>query len=119
MTLHVDYRNHAASDDDPSTEVRLRLGYTEDVINAVRSLRQGPAFVDDDRIGLLDRSMGGGVVLNVLVVRRRSGCGCTCTKERSTRSSPVAAVDAADHPLLRRAAAGVREPAEKSIEYAM
>lgn len=69
VTLHVDYRNHAGSDDDPKSDVRLRLGYTEDVINAVLALRRGPRFVDDDRIGLLGRSMGGGVVYNVLVVR--------------------------------------------------
>lgn len=69
LTLHVDYRNHAASDDDPSAEPTLRLGYTEDVINAVRALRgwrRGP--VDRERIGLVGRSMGGGVVYNVLTV---------------------------------------------------
>ena len=69
VTLHVDYRNHAGSDADPAAERRLRLGYTEDVINAVLALRRGPRFVDDDRIGLLGRSMGGGVLYNVLVVR--------------------------------------------------
>lgn len=69
VTLHVDYRNHAGSDTDPGADVRLRLGYTEDVINAVLALRRGPRFVDDDRIGLLGRSMGGGVVYNVLTVQ--------------------------------------------------
>ncbi len=69
VTLHVDYRNHAGSSDDPRNDVRLRLGYTEDVINAVLALRRGPSFVDDDRVGLVGRSMGGGVVLNVLAVR--------------------------------------------------
>jgi dipeptidyl aminopeptidase/acylaminoacyl peptidase len=69
VTLHVDYRNHAGSEDDPTSDTRLRLGYTEDVINAVLALRRGPRFVDDERIGLLGRSMGGGVVYNVLVVR--------------------------------------------------
>lgn len=69
VTLHVDYRNHAGSSDDPEADLRLRLGYTEDVIDAVLALRRGPRFVDDERIGLLGRSMGGGVVYNVLVVR--------------------------------------------------
>jgi dipeptidyl aminopeptidase/acylaminoacyl peptidase len=69
LTLHVDYRNHAGSSTDPAADRRLRLGYTEDVVNAVRALRRGPAYVDDDRIGLLGRSMGGGVVYNVLTVR--------------------------------------------------
>ncbi|MDP3894633.1 S9 family peptidase [Nocardioides sp.] len=69
VTLHVDYRNHAGSDDDPAADRRLRLGYTEDVINAVHALRgwrAGP--VDGDRIGLVGRSMGGGIVYNVLTV---------------------------------------------------
>jgi dipeptidyl aminopeptidase/acylaminoacyl peptidase len=69
VTLHVDYRNHAGSDDDPAAERRLRLGYTEDVINAVLALRRWKGPVDDDRIGLVGRSMGGGVVYNVLVVK--------------------------------------------------
>jgi dipeptidyl aminopeptidase/acylaminoacyl peptidase len=69
VTLHVDYRNHAGSSTDPAADRRLRLGYTEDVVNAVLALRAGPAYVDDDRIGLLGRSMGGGVVYNVLTVR--------------------------------------------------
>ena len=40
VVLHTDYRNHAASDDDPRAEVSLRLGYTEDVINAVLAVRR-------------------------------------------------------------------------------
>jgi dienelactone hydrolase len=69
VTLHVDYRNHAGSDDDPAAERRLRLGYTEDVINAVLALRRWKGPVDDDRVGLVGRSMGGGVVYNALVVK--------------------------------------------------
>ena len=38
VVLHTDYRNHAQSDDDPAYEVNLRLGYTEDVVNAVLAL---------------------------------------------------------------------------------
>ena len=38
VVLHTDYRNHAQSDDDPTAELELRLGYTEDVINAVLAL---------------------------------------------------------------------------------
>ncbi|MBQ1093175.1 S9 family peptidase [Streptomyces sp. B93] len=69
VVLHTDYRNHAGSDADPDNDVDLRLGYTEDVIGAVHALRGAarPA-IDDDRIGLLGRSMGGGVVYNTLVV---------------------------------------------------
>lgn len=68
--LHTDYRNHAQSDDDPENEARLRLGYTEDVINAVLAVRESYLpYLDGDRVGLLGRSMGGGVTLNTLAVR--------------------------------------------------
>jgi len=70
VVLHTDYRDHAGSDSAPGSERRLRLGYTEDVINAVLALkRYGRPTVDADRIGLLGRSMGGGVTYNALVVR--------------------------------------------------
>lgn len=67
--IHVDYRNHAESDDDPENELRLRLGYTEDIINAVHAVRAAKLpYLDGERIGMLGHSMGGGVTLNVLVV---------------------------------------------------
>ena len=70
VVLHVDYRNHAASDDDPRAERRLRLGYTEDTINAVLAVKgSGLPYDDGERVGLLGRSMGGGVLYNVLVVQ--------------------------------------------------
>ena len=68
VTLHVDYRNHAGSDNDKDADTNLRLGYTEDVINAVHALRGWDGPVDDERIGLAGRSMGGGVIYNVLTV---------------------------------------------------
>jgi uncharacterized protein len=68
--LHTDYRNHAQSDDDPKNEMRLRLGYTVDVINAVLAVKASRLrSLDAERIGLLGRSMGGGVTLNALVVK--------------------------------------------------
>jgi uncharacterized protein len=68
VALHVDYRNHAESDDDPLFQVRMRLGYSADVINAVKALRASPDVpVDDDRVALFGRSMGGGVILKALV----------------------------------------------------
>jgi dipeptidyl aminopeptidase/acylaminoacyl peptidase len=68
--LHIDYRNHAGSDDDPTAERGLRLGYTADTINAVLAVkRSGIARLDGDRVGLLGRSMGGGVTYNALVAR--------------------------------------------------
>jgi dipeptidyl aminopeptidase/acylaminoacyl peptidase len=68
VVLHTDYRNHAQSSKDPNSEVNLRLGYTEDVINAVLALRTSQS-VDPNRIGLLGRSMGGGITYNVLVTQ--------------------------------------------------
>jgi dipeptidyl aminopeptidase/acylaminoacyl peptidase len=66
--LHTDYRNHAGSDDDPDSELDLRLGYTADVINAVHAVRTSPLpELDGAQVGLLGRSMGGGVVYNTLV----------------------------------------------------
>ncbi len=68
VALHVDYRNHAGSDDDPRYQSRMRLGYVVDVVNAVKALRRTRAVpVADDRIGLFGRSMGGGVILKALV----------------------------------------------------
>jgi dipeptidyl aminopeptidase/acylaminoacyl peptidase len=68
--LHVDYRNHAGSDTDPVAERRLRLGYTEDAVNAVLAVKRSSLpFLDGDRVALLGRSMGGGVLYNALVAQ--------------------------------------------------
>jgi uncharacterized protein len=70
VVLHTDYRDHAQSDDDPDNEQRLRLGYTEDVVNAVLAIKASKLpYLDRDRVGLLGRSMGGGITLNALVVK--------------------------------------------------
>ncbi|MCX6400173.1 MAG: prolyl oligopeptidase family serine peptidase [Propionibacteriales bacterium] len=68
VALHVDYRGHGGSDPDRSGGLDMRMGYTEDVINAVHALRAWDGPVDDERVGLVGRSMGGGVVQNALVV---------------------------------------------------
>ena len=70
VVLHTDYRNHAGSDNAPATERRLRLGYTTDVINAVLAIKRSSLpYLDGERVGLLGRSMGGGITYNALVVR--------------------------------------------------
>ncbi len=66
VALHVDYRNHAESDVDPDYQLRMRLGYSADIINAVKALRDSDLPVADDRIAYFGRSMGGGVVLKAL-----------------------------------------------------
>ncbi|RZU22284.1 prolyl oligopeptidase family protein [Kribbella rubisoli] len=68
VVLHTDYRNHAQSSKDPNAELTLRLGYTEDAINAVLALKTSQ-YVDPARIGMLGRSMGGGVTYNTLVAQ--------------------------------------------------
>lgn len=70
VAFHVDYRNHAGSDDDPANETSLRIGYAMDVINAALAIRaSGLPYVDPDRIALLGRSMGGSVAFNAAVIR--------------------------------------------------
>ncbi|HXH79825.1 alpha/beta hydrolase family protein [Nocardioides sp.] len=67
VALHVDYRGHAESTDDPRSDRDLRLGYSADVIGAVKALRASEVNVDSDRIALMGRSMGGGVVMKALI----------------------------------------------------
>lgn len=69
VALHVDYRGHAGSSPDRSRGLDMRMGYTEDVINAVLALRAWRGPVDDDRVALVGRSMGGGIVMNVLAAK--------------------------------------------------
>ncbi len=68
VVLHTDYRGHAASDDVPDLDRETRLGYARDAINAVAALKRLP-YVDDDRLAMLGRSMGGGVTMNALVAQ--------------------------------------------------
>ncbi|MGW5240597.1 alpha/beta hydrolase family protein [Monashia sp. NPDC004114] len=68
VTLHIDYRNHAQSSKDPSNDANLRNGYTVDAINAGLALKKAQV-VDPERVGIIGRSMGGGVVFNALVAR--------------------------------------------------
>lgn len=70
VAFHVDYRNHAGSSDDPRNDVDLRLGYAKDAIAAVEAVKASSlTFLDGERIGLVGRSMGGGVAFNALVAR--------------------------------------------------
>lgn len=67
VALHVDYRNHAQSDDDPAVNRTARHGYAVDVLNAVNALRATDDVpVDHERIAIMGRSMGGGVVYKAL-----------------------------------------------------
>ncbi len=67
--FHSDYRNHAQSDKDPNTEMNVRIGYVEDVINAVYAVKTSDmALLSKERFGMLGHSMGGGISQAVMVV---------------------------------------------------
>ena len=42
VAFHVDYRNHAGSDDDPRNDLDLRMGYTRDAVAAVEAVERRP-----------------------------------------------------------------------------
>lgn len=70
VVLHVDYRNHAGSDNDRDADYELRLGYAVDALNAVKAVKSSKlAFLDRDRVGMMGRSMGGNVTMNALVAQ--------------------------------------------------
>lgn len=70
VALHIDYRNHAGSDDDPDSERSLRIGYAADVINAGLAVRRTIIpWINNTKVAVLGRSMGGGVAFQALVIR--------------------------------------------------
>lgn len=71
VVIHSDYRNHAESDKEPDETVPdMRFGYAEDVVNGILALRQADLpYVDEEKIGMLGHSMGGGVSQIIAVAR--------------------------------------------------
>ena len=70
VVIHPDYRNYADSGKDPDNDLKFRLGYVEDVINAILAVQQAKLpYIDPERIGMLGHSMGGGVTISMLEVR--------------------------------------------------
>lgn len=68
--LHSDYRNHAQSDKDEDNESDVRLGYIEDVINAVYAVKNSDIpELSKEKFGMLGHSMGGGIAQAVMVVK--------------------------------------------------
>lgn len=68
--LHSDYRNHAQSDKDPNNESSLRLGYIEDVINAILAVKNSEIpELSKERFGMLGHSMGGGIAQAIMVIK--------------------------------------------------
>mgnify|MGYP001590479751 CR=1 FL=1 len=70
IVIHPDYRNHADSDKDENSELNFRLGYAEDVINLIYAVKASDLdYFDEEKIGMLGHSMGGGVTMNILVTQ--------------------------------------------------
>ncbi len=70
VVLHPDYRNHAGSDKDPDNDLKLHIGYSEDVINAVYAIKNSSlSYLDKENIGMLGHSLGGGLALGVMVTK--------------------------------------------------
>ncbi|MBI1833532.1 MAG: alpha/beta fold hydrolase [Candidatus Andersenbacteria bacterium] len=70
VIIHPDYRNHAESDKDPLADQQFRLGYAEDVINAIGAVKAANLpYIDTERIGMLGHSMGGGVAWRIAVAQ--------------------------------------------------
>jgi len=70
IVIHPDYRNHAGSDKDPESGLKLNLGYTEDVINAIYAVKNSHLKIfDKDNIGMLGHSLGGGIAQNIMVTK--------------------------------------------------
>ncbi len=68
--LHTDYRNHDGSDRDPDNALKLNIGYTEDVINAVYAVKNSAIrSLDKNNIGMLGHSLGGGIALNIMAIK--------------------------------------------------
>ena len=68
VVLYTDLRGLGGSDPAPSGPPDLEMGETDDVINAVTALAtSGLPGLDPNRIGLFGHSLGGLLVLNVLV----------------------------------------------------
>lgn len=70
VVIHSDYRGHAESDDAPNTDQQFRLGYGEDVINAIHAVKAANLpYIDTEKIGMLGHSMGGGVAWRIAVTQ--------------------------------------------------
>lgn len=74
IVLHTDYRNHAFGDDDPESQLKFRMDYSTDVINAGLALKNSKIrTLDKKKIAYMGRSMGGGIGFNVAVATSARG----------------------------------------------
>jgi len=74
IVLHTDYRNHSFGDNDPDSQLKFRMDYSTDVINAGLALRNSKIrTLDKRKIAYMGRSMGGGIGFNVAVAKSAEG----------------------------------------------
>ena len=74
VVLHTDYRNHSFGDDDPDSQLKFRMDYSADVINAGLALKNSKIrTLDKSKISYMGRSMGGGIGFNVAVATSAQG----------------------------------------------
>ncbi len=69
VVLHPDYRNHAGSTKSDEDAIKMRLGYIEDIINAVLALKASTLSINKEKIAMLGHSMGGGATLASVIVK--------------------------------------------------
>lgn len=74
VVLHTDYRNHSFGDVDPESQLKFRMDYSADVINAGLALKSSKIrSLDKGKIAYMGRSMGGGIGFNVAVATSAQG----------------------------------------------
>ena len=107
VAFQIDYRNYARSTRESPDPVARPLGYPADLVNAVAAVKKAHLpFADASRIGLLGRSMGGGVVLNALVARPHLARAAVLYSPVSSLAADNYRRWAVPHPALRRRVEG-------------
>lgn len=68
IVLHTDYRNHAFGSKDKLSNIKFRMDYSADVVNAAMALKNSDLkTLDKTKISYVGRSMGGGIGFNIAV----------------------------------------------------
>ena len=107
VAFQIDYRNYARSTRESPDPVARPLGYPADLVNAVAAVKKAHLpFADASRIGLLGRSMGGGVVLNALVARPHLARAAVLYSPVSSLAADNYRRWVVPHPALRRRVEG-------------
>jgi dipeptidyl aminopeptidase/acylaminoacyl peptidase len=118
VAFHVDYRNHAGSDNDPNFMKQLRYGYAADVINAALAIKSSPNKVfNKNKLSLFGRSMGGGVTFNALVSKPGLFDSAVVWASVSTKSWENVQKWMANDPVVRKYVIGKYGTAEENPKF--